>query len=317
MYSRLSGRELIIDWSDYTYSNDGSNVFHRFFSCRLCEPNVEIPDTYSVNPSIWRGNLRKSVNDMDKLHGNIANNIESRRIFSVDHAKLDYNEDVLVMWTPTNRIEQLRTHFNGKYKEFASLNTDSISSKLLTEDLVLHPTIRERVDQFMLKRFNRDTFGVHVRYTDKKLRLPEIQRKLYGLLKRIPDLQIFLSTDNLEIKKIFEQSYPSVVTTPHWYPTAGLTIHKNQSCPDRTESGIEALVDLYLLAECNYLIIDTGSSFSYIAKLLAKAHASCIFDVKPGEKPLRRLRNFSRRLRKLSLRFRIKLGSWPRRSSII
>lgn len=60
------------------------------------------------------------------------------------------------------------------------------------------------------------------------------------------------------MKNMFEENYPGVITTPHWYPTPGLPMHGSQECPDRIEHGVETLADLYLLAECDYLIIDTS-----------------------------------------------------------
>lgn len=297
VYAQLSGRKLIIDWSDHIYSNDGTNVFDRIFNCSMNCPTQDIPETDSINPAVWCGNLHRSVYEMDKLDENITNNIESRLKFSIDPANLHYDEDILIMWSPSNRVGQLRAHFNGKLEELSSLTTDNISRKLLSEDLKLHPSIRVRVDRFKLERFNKATVGVHVRYTDKTVILSNIQKILQRLRKRIPDLQVFLSTDNENIKTMFEQKYPGIITTPHWYSKQGMPIHGNQNCPDPTESCIEALIDLYLLAECDYLIVDTTSSFSYMANLLTKAPNSCIFDVKPGEKLLPRLRKFDKRLR--------------------
>lgn len=122
-------------------------------------------------------------------------------------------------------------------------------------------------------------------------------KRLNALLERAPDLQIFLSTDNIQIKNMFEDGYPGVITTPHWYPsTPGLRIHSNPNHPDPMESGNEALVDLYLLAECNYLIIDTSSNFSAIAALLTRAPHSNIFDVKRRKKRSARVRHVAYRL---------------------
>jgi hypothetical protein len=42
---------------------------------------------------------------------------------------------------------------------------------------------------------------------------------------------------------------------------------------------------VYLLAECEYLIVDTSSSFSRVASLLTSAPPSNVFDVKRGGKP--------------------------------
>lgn len=303
--AHLSGRRLLIDWSDHCYSNDGSNVFHRFFQCSACTPTDEIPTTDSVSPGIWRGHLHRSAWEMRALYGHVYDS-ETWRKFSIDLAKLDYQEDVVVMWTHSEKVDLLRDHFKGTFRELAAAKSGAILSKLLREDLILHPDIRERVDQFRGTCFTKKTVGVHVRYTDFRSRLWTIFKKLNALLRHEPDLLIFLSTDNMQIKNMFEGSYHDVIITPHWYsPTPGLAIHDNRNCPDPIESGIEALVDLYLLAECDYLIIDTNSSFSYVAKLLAKALDSNIFDVGQRRKP-------SPFMRALTTRLMLKLGlySW-------
>ena len=109
-----------------------------------------------------------------------------------------------------------------------------------------------------------------------------IIKQLNALLKRKPDLQIFLATDNVEIKKMFEANFPGVVSAPHWYAKPGSPIHVNRTRPDRTETAIEALVDLYLLANCDHLIFDGSSSFARVANLLSPVHAHNKFDVDPS-----------------------------------
>ena len=292
LYARLTGRRLLVDWSDSSYSNDKSNAFHRYFQCSLCSPADEIPSTVSVSPSIWLGHLHESSWDMGERYGINKNPDEVWRRLSIDLTKLDYREDVLVMQTYNEKIDLLRSHFEGRFKELSRASTKDILSKLLREDLILNPLIKERVDRFKNNNFIGETVGVHVRYADHRVSLLAILDKLNILLRREPGLQVFLATDNIQIKKMFEENYPGVITTSHWYPKPGSRLHNNQDCPDPLEGGIEALVDLYLLAECTYLIIDTSSSFSYVARLLTKAPDSNIFDVKRGGKlpaPLRRL----------------------------
>src|SRR3990167_2960116 len=301
LYSKLSGRKLYIDWSDPTYTNDGTNSFHRFFKCPLVSPNDQFPETDSVSPDIWNGCLHKSVREMESLLGNITDPEESRRRLSIVPVKLDYSEDLLIMWTHMERVDDLRGYFNGKYKQIAYSSAEQILKGLLKEDLILRSEIRERVDQFRRECFISNTLGLHVRYSDRKVELSSIFGKLESVLKRIPSCQIFLATDNEQIKEDLEKSYPNVITAPHWYPAPGAHIHQNSNCPDRIENGIEALVDLYLLAECDYLIIDSRSSFSYVTKLLSKAPSSHIYDVN-------RTRKRRRHLRSLILRLSAKLG---------
>jgi hypothetical protein len=305
LYARLTGRRLIVDWGDFYYSDDGSNVFHRFFECSLCGSTDEIPYTDSVSPSIWRGHLRESSYDMGRPYGINRNPDKIQEKFSIDLTKLDYQEDVLVMLTFRQQVDLLRSYFEGRLKEFSQLSKKEILSKLLREDLILHPQIRERVNQFKINNFSRKTVGVHIRYSDHRTSLWSIIRRLNSLLKSETNLQIFLATDNIKIKNMFENSYSDVITTSHWYPISGLILHGNKSCPDLVESGIEALVDLYLLAECDYLIIDTSSTFSYVASLLTKVPFSNVFNVRQGGKG-------PPRLRRLIWRLMLKLGlfSW-------
>lgn len=301
LYARLAGRRLIIDWSDPVYSSDGSNVFHNFFQCPLVNPDDHVPLTDSVSPSIWRAHLRESAWDMTDLYGNFYHR-DNWKKFSIDLSKLDYQEDVLVMWSYIERVDYLRPNFRGEFEEFSRKSKKEILSKLLREDLNLHPRIRERVDRFKSDFLRGKTVGVHVRYTDHRARLWSILNRLNNLLKQEPELQIFLATDNIQIKKLFDGKYQGVITTQHWYPAPGLKIHQNPSCPDRLENGIEALIDLYLLAECHYLIIDTSSIFSYVAALLTNAPDSNIFNINSRD------RGGKRSHRRLHIIWRLMLG---------
>jgi len=306
LYARLSSRRLIIDWSDHYYSSDESNVFHRYFECQLTAPADVIPATDSVSPSIWRGNLRESAWHMRKQKGQVHNS-GAWRIFSIDLERLDYDEDVIVMWTYDEKsVDLLRKHFKGPFAELNGLSTDNILRKLLRGYLILRPEIRERVNRFKENNFGAINVGIHIRYTDHRTNIWAILKKLNSLIKREPGLRIFLSTDYTQIKNLFEELYPGVISTPHWYsPAPGMSIHQNRERPDPLESGIEALVDLYLLPECDYMIIDSSSSFSYIAKLLAKTPDSNIFDVGSRGKD-------SPRIRRQVTRIMLRLGlfSW-------
>lgn len=306
LYARLTGRKLIIDWSDHYYSSDGSNVFHRYFESPLTNPMDEIPTADSVSPPIWRGNLRESAWYMRKQEGQVHNS-GAWRIFSIDLERLDYDEDVIVMWSYDEKnVDLLRKHFKGPFAELNGVSTYNILRKLLRVYLLLRPEIRERVDRFKEINFGANNVGIHIRYTDHRSNIWAMLKKLNSLIKREPGLRIFLSTDNLQIKNMFEELYPGIVSTPHWYsPTPGMTIHLNRKQPDPFGSGIEALVDLYLLSECNYMIIDSSSSFSYIAKLLTNTSDANIFDVGSRGNDSPRIRRHVTRIM-----FRLGLFSW-------
>jgi Nodulation protein Z (NodZ) len=300
LYARLAGRRLLVDWSDRDYSHDGSNVFHRLFRCPIAVPSDEIPLTESVCPAAWRGHLHESPRQMEARYTSHPMS-DSWRQFSIDLTRIDYQEDVLVMWAYNAEIDALRGHFRGEFEELRSASDDAILTRLLREDLEPVPEIRERVERFRARHFVEPTVGVHVRYSDHRANLLGILRRLDVLVGRQRGRSIFLATDNIEIGKMFESSYPGVVSTPHWYPEPGLKAHNNRECDDRLQSGIDATVDMYLLAECDYLIIDTSSSFSKLAGLLSRAPETHVFNA-------RRRGKRGRRARELTWRLWLKLG---------
>ena len=279
LYAQLSGRALVIDWRDPFYSSNGDNVFHRFFESPFCSPADDIPTTDSVYPRIWQGRLADHAVQIAGEHE--FNPQEIRRALSIDFGKLDYIEDVVVLLEYDAPVDRLRPYFHGAFQELAQMTAEGILAKLLREDLLLRSEIRARVDHFKSNRFHARTVGVHVRYSDYRVRIFAIIKQLNALLKREPDLQIFLATDNIEVKKMFEGNFPDVVSAPHWYAKPGSPIHLERTRPDPTETAVEALIDLYLLANCDHLIFDGSSSFAWVANLLCPAPAHNKFDVDP------------------------------------
>ena len=91
LYARLTGRRLIIDWSDDTYSNDRSNAFHHYFQCSSCSPTDGILSTDSVSPSLWLGHLHESSREIAKRHGINKNPDEAWK-------KLSFLGNRLMIW---------------------------------------------------------------------------------------------------------------------------------------------------------------------------------------------------------------------------
>ena len=286
LLARLTRRTLLVDWSDHYYATDGSNVFHQFFRCPAASRSDRAPSTDSVLPAIWRGHLRESVYEMRRRYGDRPA-LWRWPTFSFDLTTADAQEDVLVLWSYSHHIERLRETFQDAFERLAQGDANQILRRLLHNDLVLCPSIRDRVDDFREKHFRGRTVGVHVRFTDQRSRLWTILRKLNALVHREPGLRIFLATDNRQILRLFEESYGgTVVATPHWYsPVPGLALHNHPGRAAPMQGGIEALVDLYLLAETDYLIVDSSSSFSYLATLLTNAPDAHVLDVGNRVKP--------------------------------
>ena len=307
LYARVSGRRLLVDWSDSIYSQDGSDVFTRFFDCPSCHPLAELPETDSLAPEFWHGRLDADVAGLEEravgpdrgLLGErerTRRRLEFRRASTIDVGRLDYTEAILVLWLVTSRVELMRQAHQGVVPGFPTGSADEILRDLARTELVLRPAVEARVEEFAREHLDRATVGVHARYSDRRVRLRRILQRVDAMVEADPDLGVFLATDNVDVKRAIERRYPRVITTPHWYPPAGAQPHGHDDCPDRVENGIEALVDLYLLAACDRLVCDAMSSFARVALLLTDAPRSQVVNVQPRRR-LRPLTSLPTRVR--------------------
>ncbi|MBC9032789.1 hypothetical protein IAG41_10335 [Sphingomonas sp. JC676] len=280
LYAELSGRIFVPDWSDFTYSNDGTNVFHQLFQCeRSLSALPDLAET-SVAPPVWAGRLDKSANDMvTELDNDDHGGATLWRKYSVDLTRLDHAERYAMFWSYTQHIQLLRKHFTGAWAEWAKLSDDQVIARVLQRHILLAPGIRRQVDAFKAANLPGEVIGVHVRYMDRRTSIHDFLKHLDKLHAKRPDAAIFLATDNKEAENLIRGRYPRVVTTPKWFPEGGISMHQNPECPDRTNNAVEALIDMYLLAECDYLIFPGSSTFSKIASLISKMPRAKMIDI--------------------------------------
>ena len=281
IYGELSGRKTVIDWRDESYSNDRSNTFSRFFNCHCIYPETVLPATATIRPAVWKNNLDKSMSEMICEHDpDKHSSLRIHRKYSVDIRRLDYDEDIVVFWYYTGRIRALKRHLRTRQNDFKGLDTNGIIRKVLTEQMTLHKDIGQKIDDFRARHWPEEkVIGVHIRHTDRKINHAKYERHLRRFLKRFPDAHIFLATDNRQVSKEYQKRFKKVFSTPKWFPEGMASMHQNIDCPDKVANGIEALVDMYLLAECDCLIYSGYSTFSLISRILSDAQPENIVDI--------------------------------------
>jgi hypothetical protein len=203
-YARLSGRRLVVDWRDELYSDDGSNVFPRYFRCAEAHPLDELPDTTSVTPPLWIGHLDESANARER--SSQLGPIEFRSVSSVDLTRLDHPEQVAVMWVTLSHVLFLTAHHRHAFQALGRRPAYELLRSSLRSDLRPDGAIERRVDEFARASFEPPTVGVHVRFSDRRGNLDVIQRRLDAVMRREPAARIFLATDNVAVTAEFEQA---------------------------------------------------------------------------------------------------------------
>jgi len=280
LYGQLTGRMTVIDWRDGAYSNDGSNAFSEFFSCAGLSSESVLPEDATIQPKVWEGQLHKSMSAMLSEHDpDKHSSIRIHRKYSIDVRRLDYDEDIVVFWYYTGRVRLLKRHLRNRRNSFAVLDTNGIIRKVLTEKMLLQEDIRQRIEEFKAKYWPENVIGLHIRHTDRKTNLAKYEKHLYRFLKRYPDAHIFLATDNQLVSRDYQSRFKNVFSTQKWFPKGMTSMHQNTECPDKIANGIEALVDMYLLAQCDCLIYSGYSTFSQISHTLSDAPPENIVDI--------------------------------------
>jgi hypothetical protein len=280
LYGQLSGRQTIVDWRDGTYSSDGSNVFSRFFSKPEMCPETMLPKDGTVTPSIWTNELHKSMADMINEHDPTKHNsIFIHRKYSIDVSKMDYDSDIVVFWNYMHRIQILHSHLSDPKYGFVGLTVTQIIKNMLREHFILHNDIRQRIEDFKAKNWPETVIGLHIRYTDRRTNLKRYERPLRRFLQREPGAHIFLATDNHMVAQEYKKRFRNVFSTKKWFPDGISSMHQNLACRDKVKNGIEALIDMYLLADCDYLIYPSVSTFSWISYLLSQIPPEKVVDI--------------------------------------
>ncbi len=281
-YAELTGRELVVDWSDRCYSEDRADVFGRLFETPSAGDMRPWLDSSSVHPPRWVGRIHRSV---DEFFGELfPHNTELdtdrsvARTTTVDLAA-DVPEEVAVRWAWDDEIHRLRPWLKG---DEARMSDDEILRKIVKERFVFAPAVREPIDTFTAAHFHGPMIGVHVRFTDRRNPFAHYHWMIDYIRSFEPEARIFLATDNPRVEDEFRTRYGDrVCTTVKWFPDDGRPIHKCWVQPDKLSLAIEALVDMVLLSRTNFLIVNKTSTFGKVAHLLADPAKTKTIDATP------------------------------------
>jgi hypothetical protein len=291
IYAEITKRILIIDCRDQRYSDTRTNSFSALFSSPFYDPSLKLPKTQSVVPEVWAGFLDLNIESMLGRVEPVSSKRDSQKLLSIKADNIDYNQKVVVMFDYTFHWNYFSSHLSLIPSHWPSDNVAGLLRFLLKSYLIPRPEIASAVKNFKQRNFKSPTIGVHMRYTDNILenkgRIQPIEDypiAIETLLRSVPDATIYLATDNEDIELEYLRKYKNVLVMPKHYPDKkGQALHSASSCDDRLLIAREALTELYLLSECDYMIYSCRSTFALIASLLSDSPRENLIDLCPED----------------------------------
>ena len=309
LYALHSGRSLCVDWRDRAYGTWNENLFPQLFTLIGVKSVEVIPQSADVAPACWCGRLHACLDDVraeDLERGGVIwsgpappwdREVALAR-YSIDASKLDHPNEVVVMWSSGSLPGLLKT-LKERGRIDGKTTPEHIYRQVLRENVKVDALVRERIVEYTTNHFSGNrVVGVHCRRTEEAARSRLLASDwayfvaVNSILKGADDAVVFLATDNEGVEQAFVGRYGAarVLRTEKWLPDQGESIHMNANCPDSVRAAVDALIDIYILAGCQHLVLSGGSSFSYIASWLSPLPADRIKYVWPKrEYPLTRI----------------------------
>lgn len=260
-YSRDTGRQLIIDWNDYSYYSDAvEDVFRALWENPVIS-NVSISDLdgATVYPRDWAGKLNEYRNSLDAEIMPIA----------------------LSMFHPPDRDDRAAAEAATADVVVVTRNDPEAAISHLYAELRPVASIRKRIAAFRDAHLGRQMIGVQIRHGNGERFLTPastewFHTQLEQRLSVTPEAGVFLATDSREVVDEFAATYDNLVHVPKWHPPIGSgSMHQHPGCPDRFQNGVEAITDMWLLKDCSQLLLCRGF-FGATSRLLGRVPSESV-----------------------------------------
>ena len=280
-YAVATKRTLVIDWrkNPYTSKDPDNNLFSNLFETDNLSKDLGI--SVIADQSVSELILPKSFL-RDKNINSPLERLCSRHFLSILHREIDVPTETL--------LPSLKATF--PIRRLIKNNKDVNLRKLFQ---ALHPRafIQKDIDSYYKKyMLSKKIIGVHVRHGNgeekstehfKSRVIKEFNTFIDKLIELIEDhgfskfngsYEVFLCTDSDLVSKALTVKFPKIILSPSWKPPidAGIDFDNSYSHPDGPVAvAASALVDMYLLAKCNSVLVARTTEFVSMVPYIMKS----------------------------------------------
>jgi len=279
VFADLTGRLAVIDWRDGSYAPLGTNAYPLLFNTPLTQPCDAFDAVATpVSPPLWTGHLGLTPQAMiEKFVPHSHSSPTGYRRLCTDLARLDAPDDIAVFWSYLPKFGRISRHLRLDPR-FASKSEKAIINDYLARFFTPNSRIFRQVNA-VSTRIGQPYIGVHIRYTDRKIPLEPVKRRLRKKLCDMLNAAIFLATDNADIQEQIAREFANVHHIPKYLSTDGSRLHWPTSDIAKLAEAENALIDMWVLSRSDHLIYSRRSTFSVTSSYLGDMSPAQLDDV--------------------------------------
>lgn len=262
------GRVPVVDWRDGHYAPRGVNAYTELFDSPDDVDVAAFDHRTDVAPPIWAGRLGEFPVDLvERFYPREHSNPFVYRKLAIDLARPHRPEPVAVFWSYLPKAARIRRHL-ARRPDGRRPRGDALSRDVLDRWFQPNKRVRTAVEELFADRPG-PVIGVHIRYTDRKVSLDRIAREIRRLRHRMPAAPIFLATDNEQVQRRFRAEFSGVFVIEKVLGDDSTTLQGEFVGDDeRLHEAENALIDMWALASCDWLVHSRHSTFSVAAALI-------------------------------------------------
>lgn len=263
----LTQRTPVIDWRDGEYLGHGVNAYPILFESKTWHRPEEFDDRVDVDPSLWRGRMAQHpTHVISELFPEHHSNPFIYRKLSINLARPKSNAPIVVFWSYLPKMARLRRRAS-RQSEFRGMNQNQLIRWALHRYFKPNHRIESELQKLFAHRPG-PVIGVHIRYTDRKVSLKRVFREVERLRRRLPSASIFLATDNSAVQMQFRRTFDRVFFIEKELGDDQNSLHEHVVSEDPQREAENALIDMWALASCEWLVHSRHSTFSVAAAIL-------------------------------------------------
>ena len=277
--ARIAGRTLVVDWRDGEYLPRGANPYPLLFADPVGIDASSFDTRTDVAPAVWSGRLASHPTDViSEFYPNGHTSPIVYRRLSIDLRRPEATtEPVAVFWSYLPKMMRLGRRLK-RVPQYRGMTLNEVTRVVLEEHFTPNERVRSQVEA-VFAELTRPTIGVHIRYTDRKVSLTRIAREVRRLRAQMPAAAIFLATDNSNVRNEFCRQFSNVHSIDKAFGDDDNSLHEGVVLDDPLTEAENALVDMWALARCDWLVHSRHSTFSVAAALIGGIPASRQRDV--------------------------------------